>query len=929
VSRCFIVPAGSDIPRVLARQLTSETEGCDFSSIGVVFPHDRPRLYLNRALAEAAGGPIFPPTFLTVDRFMLRLAAGEASPGFLDPLDALALVLDALQGTASGPLAPLARDPGLSWFWAQKLLDAVEELDAERISDEALDSVRLGTEEGSQVARDLLSGLAGLRRSFHRAVEEAGALTRGMAYARASRAVEEAGLEEHESVWIVLPAGLTKSEIRVFDRLSRLEHVRFIAEESVGEGLSLEGEPLAPEAPMGEPEVRLWAGFDAHSEIVGLQNVIEEQGDLEGTVIVLPKPESLVPVLEEVLSTVEAPYNISLGYPFKRTPVHALIRTILQVGRSSTEEGPAARDYLDLLLHPYVKNLSDGIPPEACRVLVHALETRITEGRMPSVRLDGLEGDREFFDRVGQDLPDPVPGEALQAALARLHDVYIRSLGRASTLGEAARVLGDALRYLLEHSPASGYPFSGEFFGAAMDFFSAIEGSRLSGLRPAERSFLLDLLEELAAAQRIPFHGRPLGGVQVLGFLETRALRFKHVHILDVNEEVLPALAVEDPLLPQGIRRILGLPGPKEREAVHARHFRRLLAGAEKVHLYHIQSEKTIPSRFIARWKWGEEKASGRVGVRPATALSFEIRPSAEPGIVVKKSSAIMDVLGGLSWSASALDTYLRCPMRFYFTRVLNLKEREGLGDAFEPAGVGILLHEALERLYRPLLGTRIDADGHRALMSRIPEALDAARTSAGWEDRGEPALILDLMKFRVERFLESETRWSAVQPLHLELPLEGTFDGRRVQGKLDRLDLLETEDGSVHRILDYKSGTAEGCIGPRKAALMKAAPSGRKETLEVIGSFQMPLYAWLARTALGWTYSGMQVVTQPLKKQDEAKVLFPPKPDPETFMETLALPAMANIIRELLDPEVPFSADPDREGLCNSCPCSLFCSRG
>ena len=928
MNRCFVVPVGSDIPRVLARELMSEATGRDLSRVLTVFPNERPRLYLNRDLAAAGGGPVFPPAFLTVDRFMLKLAAGDAVREFLGPLDALAFVLDALQESASGPLARLARDPGLSWFWAGRLLNAIEELDAERVTDEALDAVHAGTEEGAAQARDLLAALAGLRRAFHRAVEGAGALTRGMAYDRAAAAAGEAALEEFDAVWIVLPAALTKSEARVFGKLSRLDHLRFIAEGSVPEGLALETKPLEPEAPMGVPEIRLWAGFDAHSEIVGLQNALQAQGTLEDTVIVLPRPESLIPVLEEALSAVEVPYNISLGYPFKRTPVHALMRTVLQAARSRTEEGLASLDYLNLLLHPYVKNLSDGISSEACRILVHALEDRITQERRLRLRPEEIEGDTAFFARVGAELPDPVEGEVLRSALCRVHEVFIAAPGRAITLGEAARALGDALRYLLVHSPAKGYPLSGEFFGAALELLGAVEESRLADLRPADRSFLLDLLEELASQGRIPFHGRPLGGLQVLGFLETRALRFRHVHILDVNEDVLPALTVEDPLLPQEVRRWLGLPGPREGEAVQARHFQRLLEGAKQVHLYHIQSEKAAPSRFLARWRWEQEKAAGRVGVRPATALSFEIKPTAEAGLLVPKSSEILKVLEGLSWSASSLDTYLRCPLRFYFTRVLNLKEREELGDAFEPAGVGILLHAALESLYRPLLGERIDAEGHRRLKNRIPDVLDAARVAAGWENRGEPGLILDLMRFRIEKFVESEERWRSIQLMHIERTLEGNFEGRTVRGKLDRLDLLETEDGPMYRILDYKSGGAEGFIGPRKAAAMKTAPSGREECLGTIGSFQMPLYAWLAKTSFGWDYAQMQVQTLPLKKPDEAKALFPPKPDPETFMATLALPALANFIREILDSAIPFAAEPEREGICDFCPCSLFCAQ-
>jgi len=56
-----------------------------------------------------------------------------------------------------------------------------------------------------------------------------------------------------------------------------------------------------------------------------------------------------------------------------------------------------------------------------------------------------------------------------------------------------------------------------------------------------------------------------LNGLQILGFLETRNIKFKKVIFLDLNEGVFPNLS-EDYLLPYRIRKILGLPTYHDRE---------------------------------------------------------------------------------------------------------------------------------------------------------------------------------------------------------------------------------------------------------------------------------------------------------------------------------------------------------------------------
>ena len=134
-----------------------------------------------------------------------------------------------------------------------------------------------------------------------------------------------------------------------------------------------------------------------------------------------------------------------------------------------------------------------------------------------------------------------------------------------------------------------------------------------------------------------PFEGTPVKGLQVLGFLETRNLRFDRVFILDANEEVLPDTKKDDTLLPFRAREILGLPTYQDRDALVAYYFETLLQGADEVHLFFIENDKKERSRFVERLLWERQKRDRttdtknylksvqyRIGLKNSAALGYQ-----------------------------------------------------------------------------------------------------------------------------------------------------------------------------------------------------------------------------------------------------------------------------------------------------------------
>jgi len=84
-----------------------------------------------------------------------------------------------------------------------------------------------------------------------------------------------------------------------------------------------------------------------------------------------------------------------------------------------------------------------------------------------------------------------------------------------------------------------------------------------------------------------PFPGTPLKGLQVLGLLETRGLRFGRVYFLDANSDILPAARKEDTILSHFVRESLGLATYKTRERISRYYFDALLSGADEAHVFY------------------------------------------------------------------------------------------------------------------------------------------------------------------------------------------------------------------------------------------------------------------------------------------------------------------------------------------------------
>jgi DNA helicase II / ATP-dependent DNA helicase PcrA len=152
---------------------------------------------------------------------------------------------------------------------------------------------------------------------------------------------------------------------------------------------------------------------------------------------------------------------------------------------------------------------------------------------------------------------------------------------------------------------------------------------------------------------------------------------------------------------------------------------------------------------------------------------------------------------GSLSLSASDLDLYLTCPLKYKFGRVFGIPQEPTINQRF-----GILIHNVLERFHKD--------DGAGGL-ERLMELFESGWRRTGFGSSDDELQFRDRAREAMRLYWEREEEAEG-EPLWLERKFDIKIGPHRVRGRVDRVDRLA--DGS-HELIDYKTGErkSEGAL--------------------------------------------------------------------------------------------------------------------
>lgn len=544
------------------------------------------------------------------------------------------------------------------------------------------------------------------------------------------------------------------------------------------------------------------------------------------TAIVLPDENLLVPLLHSVHGV--GRLNVTLGYPLRSSGIvslmHIVARMHNQAGREEKQWAYYREDVYDILSHPLIKT---HFTREAMDISVQLARTN--RFRIPAAELTGLS----FGDLFVPAMDSEQSGDD-----RRQQADYLDHLLAFCDLLMARMQPDEPGDDPDETERDVVVPLQQAFLVMYIDVLNQLKRALAQCGQRLQHGSIFYLIDRLAASAIVPFTGEPLQGLQIMGLLETRNLDFKNVVILSMNERVFPRRRGINSFIPNYIRRAHGMSTIEQQEAIIAFNFYRLLNRAECVTMVYDSSVQANGSSEPSRYIMQLEKIYGlrlhHVEMNPViqTSSPIVIRvPNSDSFGLRDRYTRDPGAAGGKHLSASALNTFINCPLMFYMRYVQGLNNDNEVGDFMDNSTFGVIVHDTLSDCYdcEPLRNrggvvdaeyidwyrkNRLDAvvvDNIKLTYLHVPENELPTHTQPL---KGEPYMLVDTIKSYVNFVLDYDKQLIAdkggpftvleCEVSHL-LPAMQLGDAVfNFTYKPDRVDRLA--DGTV-RIVDYKTG--------------------------------------------------------------------------------------------------------------------------
>ncbi|MFW5831665.1 MAG: PD-(D/E)XK nuclease family protein, partial [Prolixibacteraceae bacterium] len=440
----------------------------------------------------------------------------------------------------------------------------------------------------------------------------------------------------------------------------------------------------------------------------------------------------------------------------------------------------------------------------------------------------------------------------------------------------------------------------------------------------------------------VAFEGEPLSGMQVMGILETRALDFKNLIILGLNENKWPRTFTAPSFIPFNIRKGFGLPGIDEQDAMYAYYFYRLVQRAENITATYSTLKEGINTGELSRF--GYQLLYDSQLKPELQSLDFTFSNEPVKSIVMQNSfnkiKALLERNHKKPFSPTALNMYLQCSLRFYFRYIMQLPEPEEVKDEIDSPVFGNIFHETVEKLYAPFVGKVIQRADLETIQKNKIKIENEIRKAIGKHYfrypepitkpvklEGKTVLIFENTKTFINRLLEIDKSSTPFTLESLErnysaqlvIPLGGNSATIKIGGTIDRVDRI---NGKL-RVLDYKTGLVDKFSFKTVEELFeKDLEKPKKEILQAL------YYSYLLKENKG-SEENYQPAIYSLRK------FFDENHSPEikwnnndfSFCEVEAefLENLKNLFSEIFSEETEFYQTP-HERICRYCPYNKIC---
>ena len=603
--------------------------------------------------------------------------------------------------------------------------------------------------------------------------------------------------------------------------------------------------------------------------------------------------EQLLPVVIHCIPEEVDKVNVTSGYPLIQTPAASFINMLmnLQIG------GYRPRLMNAIRRHPYYKYLTDDL-------------------------LKSCEADSLFQT------------EAILLWIARL----LRHVAQQAQQDEATEQQASLLDEALFRS---------------YTLINRLAGLVGSGDLNVDLTTLQRLTHQLIQSTSIPFHGEPAEGIQIMGILESRNLDFDHVLLLSCNEGNMPKGVNDSSFIPHSLRKAYELTTIDHKTSIYAYYFHRLLQRASDITLVYNNATDEGHTGEMSRFMLQLLVESGHP-IRQYTLKAGQqiVSRKAEP---VEKTPQVMELLKErfakqpdthhALLTPTAINTYRRCPLSFFYRYVSGLKEADEDELQIDDRLFGIVFHAAAQYLYEQLMQQSHHIEkGQLQQLLQSKVAIEMAVDKAFREQlpdkkeySGLQLINREVIIHYVRQLLQIDLQLApfTIHALEYEVVHDWTIHQgdtsftTTIGGSIDRLDAVTTDQQERIRVIDYKTGGGKMNALPDVESIFETNDSHNGYYLQTL------LYSSIVRQDQKLNTEQLPVSPALLFIQHSAAEDY----DPTLFfgkeriidVQPFIVPfteRLQKCIDEIFNAEVPFLPVEDQK-TCRNCPYAQLCGRG
>ena len=223
-----------------------------------------------------------------------------------------------------------------------------------------------------------------------------------------------------------------------------------------------------------------------------------------------------------------------------------------------------------------------------------------------------------------------------------------------------------------------------------------------SGDLLVDNTTLRRLVSQLVSSSSIPFHGEPVVGVQIMGVLETRNIDFDNVLLLSCNEGNMPKGVNDSSFIPYTIRKAHHLTTIDNKVALYSYYFHRLLQRAGDITIAYNNSTDNGHTGEMSRFMLQLLVESGQQ--IDHYSLTAKNQPTPLMPKPIEKDETALGKLEQMSrLSPSAINTYIRCKLAFYYQYIAHIKEPDSDPETIDNRLFGNIFHRAAYLIYKDI----------------------------------------------------------------------------------------------------------------------------------------------------------------------------------------------------------------------------------